>query len=85
MRKYSYKVWESSSRSVEAATEIQAISPSQAAEEYADDDVDGQADGAYFGDSVRINVMDTEGKVFKFRVEALFYMSAEECDEDESV
>jgi hypothetical protein len=42
-----YKVWDTINSSEESAVEVEALSPDEAAETYADEDVDGGIDGIY--------------------------------------
>lgn len=75
-----YKVYDEFNSSLEYAEEIEAYDEQEAAETYAEQDVDGNTDGIYYGkgeqwtirnlqkDGQPICVIDSEGKIYHFRV-----------------
>jgi hypothetical protein len=67
---YQYKVWDAEGSSVEYATEYEASTPSEAAEKYGEDDIDGQGDGVYVNEGLEVCVMGSDGIVLRFHVTA---------------
>lgn len=66
-----YLVWDELNDSEETASEIEGMDPADAAENYAEQDVDGQTDGIYCGPTPKpISVKSPDGTVKRFGVHA---------------
>jgi hypothetical protein len=67
----SYRVWDKINSDEEHAEEVEANSPEEAAERYAEDDVDGNIDGIYVNGHV-LRVRDPEGVLHEIAVTVEF-------------
>lgn len=67
--KYTYKVWDEVNASEESAADVEANSPEDAAETYADVDVDGGIDGIYSGHKGHpVSVRGPDGDLRRYTV-----------------
>lgn len=64
-----YKVWDDEQETADQAIDLEALSESDAAEKYAEEDCDGESDGIYESGR-RIGVQDKDGNVTKWKITA---------------